>query len=46
MKPQDFTWTQQCVAIPDSCPDITWFWWLAAGLGVFLLWKQDKKRTR
>ena len=46
MKPQDFTWTQQCAAVPQTCPDITWFWTLAAALGLLLIWKQDRKGAR
>jgi hypothetical protein len=43
MKPQDFTWMQRCVPMPQSCPNIDWFWALAAGLGLVLIWKQDRK---
>jgi hypothetical protein len=33
-------WQQQC---PDNtpCPDTTWFWALAASLGVILLLKRE-----
>jgi hypothetical protein len=33
-------WRQQCPAEPAPCPDITWFWALAAGLGALLLYKR------
>jgi len=33
-----FDWQQQCPA-QTPCPDITWFYVLAAGLGLMLLLK-------
>ena len=47
MTPNDFTWTQpgQCVP-PQSCPNIAWFWLIAAALGLILCARQAPKEAR